>query len=53
MGTCANSQDPDEVSRNETFHQGLQCLVFKEEDTFFFPPNYNLGTLNIYSGHCM
>ena len=35
MSTCANSQDPDEVPQNETFHQGLQCLVFKEGDTFF------------------
>ena len=33
MGNCANSQDTDEVSRNETFHQGLQCLVFTEGDT--------------------
>ena len=38
MGTCANSEDPDEVSLNETFHQGLQRLVFKEGD-IFFPQN--------------
>ena len=35
MGIYANSKDPDEVPQNETFHQGLQCLVFKEGDRFF------------------
>ena len=27
MGTLANSEDPDEMPHNATFHQGLQCLL--------------------------
>ena len=27
MGTLANNEDPDEMSHNATFHQGLHCLL--------------------------
>ena len=27
MGTLANSEDPDEMSHNATFHQGPHCLL--------------------------
>ena len=26
-GNFANSEDPDEMSHNETFHLGLHCLL--------------------------
>ena len=31
MGTKATSEDPDEMSRHVTFHQGLHCLLRKNE----------------------
>ena len=27
MGTFSNSEDPDEMQHNATFHQGLHCLL--------------------------
>ena len=27
MGTLANSEDPDEIRRNASFHQGLHFLL--------------------------
>ena len=27
MGTFTNSEDPDEMLHNASFHQGLHCLV--------------------------
>ena len=27
MGTLANSEDPDEMTYNAAFHQGLHCLL--------------------------
>ena len=27
MDTLANSEDPDEMQHNATFHQGLDCLL--------------------------
>ena len=30
MGNLANRRDPDEMPQNETFHQGLHCLLRQE-----------------------
>ena len=27
MGTLANSEDPDEMQHDASFHQGLHCLI--------------------------
>ena len=29
-GTLANSEDPDEMPQNATFHQGLHCLLISK-----------------------
>ena len=29
MSTFANSEDPDEMPHNATFHQGLHCYFLK------------------------
>ena len=44
--TFANSEDPDEMQHNASFHQGLHCLYMKKdlqtrEYNIFFE-NYNL-----------
>ena len=31
MGTLTNSEDPDEMPQNATFHRGLLCLLRKKE----------------------
>ena len=31
MGTLANSEDLDEMPQNVTFHQGLHCLLDKNQ----------------------
>ena len=39
MGTLANSENPDEISHNAAFHQGLHCLLRKinlQGKNFFF-----------------
>ena len=30
MGTLANSEDPNEIQYETTFHQGLHCLRYKQ-----------------------
>ena len=41
MGTLANSEDPDEMMHNVTFHQGLALFAktktsFREREKIFF-----------------
>ena len=33
MGTFANSEDPDDMTLNAAFHQGLHCLVRHNQST--------------------
>ena len=33
MGTLANSDDTDEIPQSVTFHQGLHCLLKKEQSS--------------------
>ena len=36
MGTLPNNEDPDEMSHNAAFHQGLHCLaVFAKTKMIF------------------
>ena len=32
MSTLTNSEDPDEMPHNATFHQGLHCLLLRYKD---------------------
>ena len=32
-GTLENSKDPDEMLHNTTFHQGLNCLLRKDQSS--------------------
>ena len=34
MGPFVNSEDPDEMPHNASFHQGLHCLLFKTKSIF-------------------
>ena len=34
MGTLLNSDDPDEMQHDATFHQDLHCLLSKINTTF-------------------
>ena len=36
MGTLKNSEDPDEMSHIETFHQGMKTLVRQNQFSEFF-----------------
>ena len=33
MDTLANSEDPDEMSHNAAFHQGLHCLLRQNQSS--------------------
>ena len=33
MGSSANSEDPDEMQHNASFHQGLYCLQRQNQST--------------------
>ena len=51
MGTLANSEDPDEMSHNTTFHQGLFYMLRKNKQSsekeiyniFWNPSIYTMG----------
>ena len=44
MSSLANSEDPNEIMHNVTFHQGLHCLlgkktIFRERNKILFLEN--------------
>ena len=55
MRTLANSEDPDEMPQNASFHQGLQCLLkqksFSEKEIQYFLKIITCGPLIYTMNH--
>ena len=55
LGVAANSEDPYEKPHNAAFHQGLHCLLDKndiQKNAIKFGNN-NMGPLKLYIGSYM
>ena len=52
MGTLANGADPDEMSQNVAFYQGLHYLL-RLKQSQGTEVHLNLETLDMYMIHCI
>ena len=50
MSALTDSEDSDEMPHDVAFHEGIHCLLFREQNTVLFG-NYNLCASIFSMGH--